>query len=184
MGYAIARAAEHRGADVILVTGPTQLPDPINVQTIGIQTASEMADVVFDNMQPQDIIIKAAAVSDYRPQRTAKQKIKKDHEEMTLSLVRNPDILAQLGKHKKNTFLVGFAAETESLEKNAIEKLAAKNLDLIVGNIVGRQGSGFEADTNRVTFYGKNGENEVLPLMGKNEIAHRLLDRILDQFGK
>ena len=184
MGYAIARAAEHRGADVILVTGPTQLPDPINVQTIGIQTASEMADVVFDNMQPQDIIIKAAAVSDYRPQRTSKQKIKKDHEEMTLSLVRNPDILAQLGKHKKNTFLVGFAAETESLEKNAIEKLAAKNLDLIVGNIVGRQGSGFEADTNRVTFYGKNGENEVLPLMGKNEIAHRLLDRILDQFGK
>jgi phosphopantothenoylcysteine decarboxylase/phosphopantothenate--cysteine ligase len=184
MGYAIARAAEHRGADVILVAGPTHLPDPINVQKIGIQTAREMADAVFDNMKQSDIVVKAAAVSDYRPQLASEQKIKKDHEEMTLPLVRNPDILAELGKNKTNTFLVGFAAETESLEQNATGKLAAKNLDMIVGNIVGRQGSGFEADTNSVTFYYKHGENEVLPLMGKNEIAHLLIDRILDRFRK
>jgi phosphopantothenoylcysteine decarboxylase/phosphopantothenate--cysteine ligase len=184
MGYAIARAAEHRGAKVILVSGPTHLPDPINVQTIAIRTAKQMAEAVFDNIKQSDIVIKAAAVSDYRPRLTAEQKIKKDQEEMTLSLVQNPDILAELGKNKKNTFLAGFAAETESLEKNATGKLAAKNLDLIVGNIVGQQGSGFEADTNSVTFYYRNGQSEVLPLMEKNEIAHLLLDRIVDQIRK
>jgi phosphopantothenoylcysteine decarboxylase/phosphopantothenate--cysteine ligase len=184
MGYAIARAAEHRGADVILIAGPTHLPDPLNVRKIGIRTAREMAEAVFDSMKQSDIVIKAAAVSDYRPQRISAQKIKKDHQEMTLPLVRNPDILADLGKNKKNAFLVGFAAETESLEQNATGKLAAKNLDLIVGNIVGRQGSGFEADTNSVTFYYKNGANEVLPLMEKNEIAHLLIDRILERFRK
>ena len=184
MGYEIARAAEHRGADVILVAGPTLLPDPIQVRKIGVRTAREMAAAVFDHSQRSDIIIKAAAVSDYRPRLMSQQKIKKDRTEMTLQLVRNPDILLELGRHKKDVFLVGFAAETETLEQNATGKLAAKNLDMIVGNIVGREGSGFEADTNRVTFYYKNGKNEVLPLMGKNEIAHCLLDRIIGQFKK
>ena len=184
MGYEIARAAEHRGADVILVAGPTHLPKPLNVRVVDIRTAKEMAEAVFDNMERSDIVIKAAAVSDYRPKLISEQKIKKNQEEMILSLVQNPDILSELGKNKKDTFLVGFAAETESLEQNATSKLAAKNLDLIVGNIVGQKGSGFEADTNSVTFYYKDGENEVLPLMGKNEIAHLLLDRVLDQLKK
>ena len=184
MGYEIARAAEHRGADVILVAGPTHLPEPLNVRVVDIRTAKEMAEAVFDNMERSDIVIKAAAVSDYRPKLISEQKIKKNQEEMILSLVQNPDILSELGKNKKDTFLVGFAAETESLEQNATSKLAAKNLDLIVGNIVGQKGSGFEADTNSVTFYYKDGENEVLPLMGKNEIAHLLLDRVINQFKK
>jgi phosphopantothenoylcysteine decarboxylase/phosphopantothenate--cysteine ligase len=140
-----------------------------------------MAEAVFENMKQSDIVIKAAAVSDYRPKLMSAQKIKKNQEEMTLSLVQNPDILSELGKNKKGTFLVGFAAETESLEQNATGKLAAKNLDLIVGNIVGRKGSGFEADTNMVTFYYRDGENEVLPLMGKNEIAHLLIDRVIER---
>ncbi len=181
MGYEIARAAEHRGAEVILVAGPTHLPDPLNVRKVGVRTAKEMADAVFAHMDQSDIVIKAAAVSDYRPKLTSTQKIKKDQAEMTLQLVRNPDILSELGKNKKEVFLVGFAAETEDLEQNATSKLAAKKLDMIVGNIVGQIGSGFEADTNSVTFYYKDGQNEVLPLMGKNEIAHRLLDRIAAQ---
>jgi phosphopantothenoylcysteine decarboxylase/phosphopantothenate--cysteine ligase len=184
MGYEIARAAEHRGAEVILITGPTHLPDPLNVRKIGVQTAEEMAEAVFDHSKSSDIIIKAAAVSDYRPKLMSKQKIKKDQTEMTLHLVRNPDILTALGKNKKDAFLVGFAAETEDLEQNATVKLTAKKLDMIVGNIVGREGSGFEADTNSVTFYYKNGNNEMLPLMGKKEIAHLLLDRVVEQLKK
>ena len=166
------------------MAGPTHLPEPLNVRVVDIRTAKEMAEAVFDNMEWSDIVIKAAAVSDYRPKLISEQKIKKNQEEMILSLVQNPDILSELGKNKKDTFLVGFAAETESLEQNATSKLAAKNLDLIVGNIVGQKGSGFEADTNSVTFYYKDGENEVLPLMGKNEIAHLLLDRVINQFKK
>ena len=182
MGYEIAKAAEHRGAQVILITGPTYLPEPFNIRMVHVQTASEMADAVFEHAKESDIIIKAAAVSDYRPRSAAGHKMKKDKGEMELQLVRNQDILAELGKNKQQLFLVGFAAETEALAQNAIGKLAAKNLDMIVGNIVGKKGSGFEADTNQVTFYYPDGDHEVVPLMGKNEVAHLLLDRIMDKF--
>jgi len=179
MGYAIAKAAENRGADVILVTGPTHLPDPINVNTIHVRTTEEMAKAVFTHYEDCHIIIKAAAVSDYRPKNQADQKIKKDQDEMTLTLVKNADILMALGQRKKDQILVGFAAETQDLEKNATKKLKQKNLDIIAANLVGRPDSGFEADTNTITLFFRNGTKEVLDTMGKDEVSHIILDRIL-----
>jgi len=179
MGYAIARAAENRGADVILVTGPTHLPDPIHVKTIHVGSAEEMAQEVLTHFDNCHIVIKSAAVSDYRPRDRAEQKIKKSQEEMTLTLVKNTDILKMLGKRKKDQVLVGFAAETQALEKNATQKLKEKNLDIIAGNLVGLPESGFKSDTNAVTLFFRNGTKEVLDLMEKDEVAHVLLDRIL-----
>lgn len=179
MGFAIARAAENRGAGVVLVTGPTNLPDPINVNTIRIRTADEMADAVFDQMDHSHIIIKAAAVADYKPIEQAEQKIKKEKDEMILSLQKTVDILKELGKRKKDQILVGFAAETEELEKNATKKLTEKNLDIIAGNLVGRPDSGFAVDTNKVTLFYRDGTKEVLDTMEKEAVAHVLLDRIM-----
>ena len=179
MGYAIARAAEHRGAEVTLVTGPTALEDPPGVTVIRIETAREMAQAVFERMDTADIIIKSAAVSDYRPAETAPHKIKKNAERMTLTLERNTDILFELGRRKKNQVLVGFAAETQSLVENARAKLAAKNLDMIVGNLVNQPGTGFGTDTNRVTFFFRDGAREELAEMDKGLVAHTLLDRVL-----
>ena len=179
MGFAIADAAEKRGAAVVLITGPSDLPDPINVETIRVGTADEMADAVFDRMDDAQVIIKAAAVADYRPTERAEQKIKKDKEEMTLGLRKNTDILRELGRKKKDQILVGFAAETEELEANAAKKLAEKNLDIIAGNLVGRPDSGFAADTNEVTLFYRDGRKEVLGMMEKEAVANVLLDRIL-----
>ena len=179
MGYAIARAAEYRGAEVVLVAGPTNLEDPINVNTIKVQTAEEMANAVFEHMEIADIIIKAAAVSDYRPSHQADRKIKKDKDEMVLTLRKNTDILKALGEKKESRILVGFAAETEDLEQNATQKLREKNLDIIAGNLVGRPDSGFEADTNTVTLFFRDGAKEVLDTMEKDAVAHILLDRVL-----
>jgi phosphopantothenoylcysteine decarboxylase / phosphopantothenate---cysteine ligase len=178
MGYAIARAAEQRGARVILVTGPVSLPAPYNVETIKVQSALEMADAVFGNMEKTDIIIKTAAVGDYRSKTLSEQKIKKEKDELGLELIKNPDILKELGSRKTNQFLVGFAAETQSLADNAGEKLRKKNLDIIVGNLVGSPDSGFETDTNKVTLFFKDNSHESLPVMEKEEVAHILLDRI------
>ncbi len=180
MGYAVARAAEHRGADVILVSGPAGIKAPVNVEIIRTGSAKEMAAAVFDHMKKADIIIKTAAVSDYRPSVTAKQKMKKGEGEMMLLLQKTEDILLELGKNRKNKVLVGFAAETENLEKNAKEKLGRKNLDIIAGNLLDGKSSGFETDTNRVTLFFRNGDKEVLPLMDKESVAHILLDRILE----
>ncbi|MBW2239038.1 MAG: bifunctional phosphopantothenoylcysteine decarboxylase/phosphopantothenate--cysteine ligase CoaBC [Deltaproteobacteria bacterium] len=179
MGFAVARAAEYRGGEVTLITGPTHLPDPNNVKVIRIQTASEMAQAVFDNMDHSDIIIKTAAVSDYRPKDPATQKIKKEKGELVLYLERTQDILKEIGMRKKDQILVGFAAETENLEQHAEKKRVEKNLDIIVGNIVGEPSSGFGADTNKVTLFFKEGTQEPLPVMGKDAVAHILLDRIL-----
>ena len=179
MGYSIAGAAEKRGGRVVLVTGPTNLPDPSNVTVIRVCSAEDMALAVFEHMEQADIIIKAAAVSDYRPIDPCKQKIKKEKDEMILSLQRNQDILEELGKRKENRLLAGFAAETENLEKNAVDKLDRKNLDIIVGNLIGHSSSGFGSDTNKVTFFYKDGTTEALPEMGKNEVANILLDRIV-----
>ncbi len=180
MGYAIARAAEHRGAVVTLVSGPVNVPRPYNTDVIYVNTAAEMAEAVFDRMRDAEIIIKTAAVSDYRPKSMAVQKIKKVNEEMTLELTKNMDILRELGKNKSDRILVGFAAETESLEKHAGQKLEEKNLDMIVGNLVNIPDSGFQTDTNKVTLFFRDGRRESLPVMGKNDVAHILLDRVRD----
>jgi phosphopantothenoylcysteine decarboxylase / phosphopantothenate---cysteine ligase len=182
MGYAIATAAEYRGANVTLVSGPCELPPPKNVTVVNVRSALEMADAVFANMTDAHIIIKSAAVSDYRPVTTADHKIKKDKDTMTLEMEKNPDILFELGQRKKDQILVGFAAETQELKKNATGKLERKNLDMIVGNIVGQPGSGFASDTNRVTFFFRDGTQEVLEEMEKDAVAHALLDRVV-KFG-
>lgn len=181
MGYAIARAAEQRGGEVILVTGPTNLPDPIQVTIIRVRTAQEMALAVFEQMKNSHIIIKTAAVSDYRPIDPAKQKIKKKKDEMVLLLEKNQDILKELGKRKKDQVLVGFAAETENLERNAEKKLVEKNLDIIVGNPVDDPAYGFESDINKVTLFYKDGTNEPVPEMEKDAVAHIILDRIVER---
>jgi phosphopantothenoylcysteine decarboxylase/phosphopantothenate--cysteine ligase len=179
MGFAVAKAAEYRGAKVTLITGPTNLLDPNNVAVTRVNTAKEMALAVFDIMEHYDIIIKTAAVSDYRPKGLAEQKLKKDKDELVLSLERTQDILKEIGRNKKEQILVGFAAETEHLERHAEQKLTEKNLDIIVGNIVGQPDSGFGADTNKVTLFYKDGTKENLPKMTKDDVANLLLDRIL-----
>ena len=179
MGFAVARAAEHRGGKVSLVTGPTNLADPNHVSVIRVRTAQEMAAEVFERMDASDIIIKTAAVSDYRPQDQVGYKIKKGEEEHVLVLEKNLDILKELGRRKKHQILVGFAAETENLEENAAKKLAEKHLDMIAGNLIGEPSSGFGTDTNTVTLFYKDGTKESLPTMHKDGVAHVLLDRIV-----
>jgi len=179
MGFAVARAAEYRGGKVTLITGPTNLLHPNNVAVIRVNTAKEMALAVFENMENSDIIIKTAAVSDYRPKDHAEQKLKKEKDELVLSLERTQDILKEIGRNKKERILVGFAAETERLERHAEQKLAEKNLDIIVGNIVGHRDSAFGANTNSVTLFYKDGTKEHLPKMPKDDVANILLDRIL-----
>ncbi|MDY6792687.1 MAG: bifunctional phosphopantothenoylcysteine decarboxylase/phosphopantothenate--cysteine ligase CoaBC [Thermodesulfobacteriota bacterium] len=183
MGYALARAAEHRGGEVTLISGPATIPDPLHVNVVKIKTAQEMAQAVFEHSKKCHIIIKAAAVSDYRPKDNQKHKIKKDNDEMALDLIKNQDILKELGKTKKNQMLVGFAAETRELGKNAGKKLKEKNLDIIVGNLVGDPSSGFGTDTNKVTLFFKDGTKESIPEMEKDEVAHLLLDRIVERMG-
>jgi phosphopantothenoylcysteine decarboxylase/phosphopantothenate--cysteine ligase len=179
MGFAVARAAEHRGGKVILITGPTNLPDPNNVTVVRVRTAREMANSVFEHMENSDMVVKTAAVSDYKPKDQAEQKIKKEKDELVLFLEKNQDILKELGRRKKDQILVGFAAETENLEKYAARKLAEKNLDIIAGNLVDQPSSGFGADNNKVTLFFKDGTKETLPEMPKDNVAHILLDRIL-----
>ena len=181
MGYAIARAAEHRGANVILITGPTCLETPANVDIIQVQSAADMTQAVFDNLPKAEIIIKAAAVADYRPHTPADQKIKKEKEEMSLQLSKTQDILKDVGQQKEGRFVVGFAAETESLDENATHKLANKNLDMIAGNLINAPDSGFQTDTNQVTLYFRDGMQEQLPVMDKQDLAHVLLDRVIER---
>jgi len=180
MGYAIARAAAGRGAHVVLVSGPTDLEEPLGVRRINVETAREMADAVFAESDAADVIIKAAAVSDYTPADVAPHKLKKGEDALTVVFDRTPDILAELGKRKKsNQVLVGFAAETRDLEKNATKKLDAKNLDMIAGNLVIGPESAFAAQTSSIQLFFKDGTKEPLPPMDKQAAAHVLLDRIL-----
>eukprot|EP00362_Geleiidae_sp_MMETSP1317_P000750 CAMPEP_0201283100 /NCGR_PEP_ID=MMETSP1317-20130820/7602_1 /ASSEMBLY_ACC=CAM_ASM_000770 /TAXON_ID=187299 /ORGANISM="Undescribed Undescribed, Strain Undescribed" /LENGTH=367 /DNA_ID=CAMNT_0047598147 /DNA_START=137 /DNA_END=1240 /DNA_ORIENTATION=- len=182
MGYSISRMAEHRGGKVVLVSGPTNLSAPVNVNFIHVTSAQEMAEAVFENAKGADVIIKAAAVSDYRPYDYSKHKIKKNKKEISLMLYPTTDILKELGHCKQKQIVAGFAAETRELEKNACDKLIRKNLDIIVGNIVGKNNKiGFEADTNKATFFFKDGSKEDLTLMSKDELANILLDRIREQ---
>ena len=180
MGYAIAVAANRRGARVVLVSGPVNLPEPHGVETIQVSSAMEMHQVVMAEAEHADIIIKAAAVADFRPTTRGEQKVKKgSFETMKVELQRNPDILAELGEKKGSCILIGFAAETEELLKNAREKLTKKNLDMIVANDVTQEGAGFDGDTNIVRFLSADGSVEELPEMSKDAVAEALLDRVL-----
>ena len=181
MGYAIARAAAARGATVTLVSGPTALRPPQYVETIPVVSAQEMFDAVISRSAEQDIIIKAAAVADYRPASVSDQKIKKAAEDLgsSLSLVRTPDILAWLGEHKPDgQFLCGFSMETQDLLENSKKKLIKKHLDLIAANSLKEKGAGFGTSTNRITLISHEGM-QPLPLLSKDETAHRLLDEIV-----
>ncbi len=179
MGYEIARAAAARGALVTLVSGPTALKPPAYVDCVDVVSAEEMFQAVAGRAGEQDIIIKAAAVADYRPGETADHKIKKaEGQGMALTLERTQDILLWLGEHKKpGQFLCGFSMETENLIENSRKKLQKKNLDLVAANSLRQEGAGFGGSTNVLTLVSPEGE-EPLPLMSKDEAAHRLLDRI------
>ena len=179
MGFAVARAAAARGARVLLVAGPTALTPPAGVEYFPVTSARQMRDQVLALADEATVIVKAAAVADYRPAERAGQKIKKGRgEQLTLVLEKNPDILAELGRRKGQRVLVGFAAETADLLANAGKKLQEKNLDLIVANDVTEPGAGFDGDTNIVRLLARDGEVEELPQLSKIEVAHRLLDRI------
>ena len=179
MGYALARAALRRGAEVVLVSGPTTIKPPPGIVFRPVKTAEDMRQTVFEHRNGCHMIIKAAAVSDYRPKETADQKVKKGTKSLSLDMVKNPDILALLGETKKDhpCILVGFAAETEDLVNNARKKINAKNLDMIVANDVSRKDAGFQTDTNAVKIIYADGRVEDSPLMGKIDVAHLILDR-------
>jgi len=179
MGYALAKAARRRGAEVILVNGPTSLPPPPKVRRISVRSALEMREAVFHHLEKASILLMAAAVSDYRPKQAAGHKVKKTSAPAALELERNPDILSEAGRSKGNRLFVGFAAETQNLLKNAKEKLAQKNLDLIVANDVSQPGAGFRVDTNIAKIIDRSGRAEKLPLMSKEDLADRILDRLL-----
>jgi phosphopantothenoylcysteine decarboxylase / phosphopantothenate---cysteine ligase len=178
MGYAIARAAEVRGAQVILITGPTALTPPANVMVIRVNTAAEMLSAVLDFAEHADVIIKCAAVADYRPVTAVDQKIKKTESSLTLTLERTQDILKTVAERKKRQIVVGFAAETQQLDEFATAKLNAKKLDMIVGNLIGSHDAGFGSDTNRVCLYFPDGTREPVGTMHKGDLAHVILDRI------
>jgi phosphopantothenoylcysteine decarboxylase/phosphopantothenate--cysteine ligase len=179
MGFALARAARRRGAEVILVTGPTGLPMPRQVQCISVRSAAQMQEAVLAHIDKASLLLMAAAVSDYRPRHTASGKIKKSEWKDVLELERNPDILSEAGSRKGNRILVGFAAETENLLPNAKSKLQEKKLDLIVANDISLPGAGFEVDTNIVKIIDGSGKVEELPLMTKEKLADRILDRVV-----
>lgn len=184
MGYAVAAAACRRGAAVTLVSGPTCLDDPHGVRTVRVVSAAQMREAVLACFEASTIVIKAAAVADYRPESRDETKIKKTGETMTVKLVKNPDILAELGSLKDNRTLVGFAAETADLQKNAGKKLLLKNLDMVVANDVSREGAGFDVDTNIVKLLFRDGSVEDLSIMQKSELADIILDRVLVLRGK
>ena len=178
MGYAVARQARLRGADVTLVTGPTAIETPFGVDVVRVESAAQMREAVLARLETTDIVIKAAAVADYRPKLRAEMKVKKTVAQLAIELEKNPDILAELGSRKEGRLLVGFAAETEDLVANATLKLTKKNLDLVVANDVSQEGAGFNVDTNIAKLLYRDGRVEELPMMEKDELAGIILDRV------
>jgi phosphopantothenoylcysteine decarboxylase / phosphopantothenate---cysteine ligase len=178
MGYAIAEQAKELGASVILISGPTSLAPPAGVTFVPVESAEEMYHEVMNHFDKADIVIKSAAVSDYRPKQTFDQKMKKKDGSLVIELERTEDILKRLGEKKGTKLLVGFAAETENVEQYALHKLNEKNLDLIVANNVNEPGAGFQKDTNIVTIFHRNGEKKAYPLMSKKEVANAILREI------
>jgi len=183
MGYALAFMARRRGADVTLISGPVSLPVPAGVRFVGVSSASEMRDAVMEHIEEATVIIKAAAVADYRPSSPSDSKIKKGAGQMDIRLEKTPDIISEVSKKKGDRILVGFAMETEDLIKNARAKMKAKGMDLIVGNELGLPGAGFQHDTNIVKIIDPSGNVEELPLMDKRDVADRILDRVLEISG-
>ncbi|MDF2636065.1 MAG: phosphopantothenoylcysteine decarboxylase/phosphopantothenate/cysteine ligase [Pelosinus sp.] len=178
MGYALASAAVARGAMVTLISGPTHLIVPCGVKVEYVESAAHMREAVLAHYADSDIVIKAAAVADYRPQNTAEHKIKKTGEILQLTLEKNPDILLELGQLKAHQVLVGFAAETQQLVLHAQEKLARKNLDMIIANDVSMPGVGFNADNNIAKLLYRDGRIDELPKMSKENMAEVILDKI------
>ena len=162
-----------------MISGPVALSVPGGVKRIGVESAAQMREAVLKVFPDTDIVIKAAAVADYRPEKAEVQKIKKSANSLTLVLTKNPDILAELGQLKQSQFLVGFAAETQELVAHATEKLRKKNLDMLVANDVTLSGAGFEADTNIIKILTPDGAIEELPQMSKQELGRVILDRII-----
>jgi phosphopantothenoylcysteine decarboxylase/phosphopantothenate--cysteine ligase len=183
MGYALAVAARDRGAEVVLIHGPTALPTPYGVRDVPVNTALQMHDAVLEATPTADVLLMAAAVVDYRPAMTADQKIKKGEEDLAIELTRNPDILLAVVRQRETggcpRVTVGFAAETEDLLANAREKLTRKRLDIIAANDVSAADSGFGVDTNRVTLLDATGGITPLPLLSKDEVAEMILDRVV-----
>ena len=180
MGYAIAEAAARLGAEVTLISGPSALQPPAGVEFFGVESAREMRQLVQEKFPACDIVIKAAAVADYRVKNVSDQKIKKNDAELTLVLEKNPDILKELGEMKQpHQTLVGFAAETQNLLQYAKGKLEKKNLDMIVANDVSKPQAGFNVDTNLIKLLKRDGSIEELPLMSKKELAYIILDRVM-----
>jgi len=178
MGYALAAAARRRGAEVVLVSGPVTLPPPYGVEAVMVESAREMFEKVMEHLEKSTVIIKAAAVADYRPAVRSRGKIKKTKGPLILELERNPDIIAEVGKRKGDRILVGFAMESENLVENAAAKMKAKGMDFIVANDLNEEGAGFQHDTNKVRIIMNDGSIESLPLMDKLEVAHAILDRV------
>jgi phosphopantothenoylcysteine decarboxylase/phosphopantothenate--cysteine ligase len=179
MGFAMARVAWRRGAEVTLVSGPTSLDAPRGVRFCPVRTALQMQQAILEHYPPATMIISAAAVADYRPAHVAPQKIKKTGGNFSIELTRNPDILGELSQQKGSRLFVGFATETENVLENAARKLRTKNLDLIVANDVTQEGAGFAHDTNIVTLIDRTERMETLPLMSKDDVAHAIYDRLL-----
>lgn len=182
-GAALAQAALDAGADVVLVATPVVEPGPVGARRVEVRTAAEMADAVLAECREADALVMAAAVADFRPARQASQKLKKREGPPTLALEATTDILAAVGRQRHQTrrprIVVGFAAETENLLQNARQKLEGKGLDLIVANDVGAADSGFAVDTNRVTLLDATGHEQALPLLSKQEVARRVIERLV-----
>jgi len=180
MGYSLARAARDRGADVTLITGPTNLEKPKGIKTVDIVTAMDMYEAVMEHFDEADIIIKAAAVADYKPKKVSENKIKKSDSDLSIELSRNPDILLKNKKMKKDKVLIGFAAETKDLLKNAKNKINKKNLDFIVANNIAEAGAGFKEDTNIVSIIDSFGNIQKYDKMKKEKISDIILDKVYD----
>ncbi|GGG86611.1 bifunctional phosphopantothenoylcysteine decarboxylase/phosphopantothenate--cysteine ligase CoaBC [Staphylococcus pragensis] len=178
MGFAIAQALRDRGAHVTLVTGPTQLEDPAGVEVIHIESAEEMFQAVTQRYDEQDIVVKAAAVSDYTPTQVLDHKMKKQEGDLSVTFKRTKDILKYLGEHKTHQYLVGFAAETQNIEQYAQDKLKRKNADVIISNNVGDQSIGFKSDDNELTMHFKNGEAHNIKKGKKVQLAQQILDEL------
>jgi phosphopantothenoylcysteine decarboxylase/phosphopantothenate--cysteine ligase len=181
MGFALATAAQQRGATVIAIAGSTTVPQPSGIHLVRVTTAEEMARAVATELERATVFIGAAAVADYRPSHRADQKIKKSNESFTLELERTPDILSQVAAtRKEGTLVVGFAAESENLLQNAQLKLQKKNLDAIVANDITQSGAGFDSDRNAIKILTRSNGNVIeLPLMSKVDIANHILDMIV-----
>lgn len=178
MGYAIAEEAHKLGANVILISGPTQLKQPDGVTFIPVESAQQMYEAVLTHFDKAHVVIKTAAVADYRPKHVHKQKMKKNPGDVFLELERTNDILFELGQRKTDQLLIGFAAETERIEENAIKKLESKNADMIIANNITEAGAGFASDTNIVTIYKRDGKKVQLPMLSKHDVAQQLLKEI------